>query len=148
MRLTPFIFIIIIGALTFTGLSVCIQEGLMPKSVAPVTEIKIGLYPGMTTTERYNMYTHQARKFEITIKNCSEELQIATVSGKPIEAPCNLQPITWSPKRQYAEWGFRITAPETIQPGTYEINIVIKISKWFTSEEHPLKFVVIVEPLK
>jgi hypothetical protein len=141
----------IVGGLALTGLFGFIwgNQRLEPYIVGltETAEIKIGLYPSTSDTIDYQMYTGNVRKFEIIIKGFSKELQLATLSGKPIEeAPFNLPPITWDREAQFAVWGFKVATPPSIQPGEYGINLVLRVSNWFSSREYLLKIVVIVEP--
>ena len=133
-----------VGAFAFTQ-----KDIIVPNTSSMPEEIKIGLYPGVTYRFERHDYTESAVKFEIVIKNFSTELQLATLSGEAIgSSPYNLQPIIWDREAQYAYWGFKIIAPESILPGVYEINLTKRVSGWLSSKGYPLRIKVIVDPLK
>ncbi len=119
------------------------------KGLEKTTDIKIGLYPGTSDKRVFQMYTGNVKSFHITVKNFSDKLLLASLSGELIEkTPYNLSPSTWDPEAQFAVWGLNITTPSSIHPGEYSISLAIKVSNSLSSKEYSYIIRVIVEPLK
>lgn len=126
-------------------------RGLEPYIVGleKTTQIKIGLYPGTSDTRVFQMYTGNVKNFDIVVESFSDELQLMSLSGEPVEkAPCSLFPTTWDREAQFVVWGFKVTTPPSILPGEYSISLAIKVSNNFFSKEYIYIIRVVVEPLK